>query len=220
MCISCSWSAFMGNITHSLETGQEISITFTDFNRSHKLVLISPFCFYKLREQTQGSSEISQSEGCLHMWVCGLRFGLYSIFYSIFGLKNVLSLRNWSFIQLPEQSYSCLRPQIKCRFLFISVVQWSFALYIPQIRNIIACQRKLVQWKHKWNKNKQFLIKIWRESRTVCCSMWFPINSPLEHPEAWVLDWSLFCFLILPVPFKEKCLQWSLARKKETNYEF
>lgn len=164
------------SVTHSLESGQEIPITFTDFNRSCKAEINSLFCLYKLREQTQGSSKISSNtwqpfpvRELLHVWVCGLRFGL----------KNVLSLRSWIFIQLPDQSYSCLRPQIKHRFLFISVLQLSLALCIPQIRSISACQRKLVQWRHWWNKNKQFLIKILRENRTVCCSIWFHINSPL-----------------------------------------
>lgn len=122
MFISCSWPALMGNITHGLEIGQEISIIFTDFNTSHKLALNSLFSLHKLREQTQtrGSPKISSNtwqpfpvRELLHMWVCGLRFGL----------KNVLFLRSWIFMQLPDQSYSCLKPQIKCGFLFISVLQ-------------------------------------------------------------------------------------------------
>lgn len=139
-----SWVMSISIIIHSLETGQEISITFTNFNRKCKLVLNSLFCFYKGREQTLGSSDNpSQSESC---WMCEC------VWPEVWS-KSVLSLRSWIFIQLPDQSYSCLRAQIKCRFLFISVLQQSFVLCISEIRNISVCQRKLAQWRHKQNKN-------------------------------------------------------------------
>lgn len=62
MCISCSRDDLIPNITQGLESGQGISITFTDFNRNCKLASNSLFCFYKLRDQMQGSCPTRDSK--------------------------------------------------------------------------------------------------------------------------------------------------------------
>lgn len=103
---------------------------------AHHLPACSPFCLppcHRVRSEISSNTwQPFPVRALLNVWVSGLRFGL----------KNVLSLRSWILRQLPDRSYSGLRPQRKLRFLFISVLQQCFFLCIPQIRNISACQMK------------------------------------------------------------------------------
>lgn len=99
------------------------------------LLACFPFCLLlcpRLRSEISSNTwQAFPIRVLLKVWVSGLRFGL----------KNVFSPRSWIFIELPGQSYSGLRPQLKLRFLLISVLQnllISLAFYIRVNREYLC----------------------------------------------------------------------------------